>query len=297
MNGQTASFELAYVPPLDWPFFLRYLGARATPGVEAVAGHCYIRTFQADGCAGTLTVSHHPTEPRLTIEVRSNSQAPDAFNQKQVRTLFDLDADMSRVNGALAADQFLGPLIAQAPGIRIPGAWSPFELLVRTIVGQQVTVRAATTIMGRIVSRFGRPLSGARPDEPTYLFPEPADLALGNLAGIGMPGQRIAALQHVARAVAENAVRFTDSTEKTAEIKKALLALPGIGHWTVAYFALRALRETDAWPATDLVLRRAVDEFAAESGCPIPLERWSPYRGYAAMHLWNHAAQRNSVRR
>ncbi len=184
---------------------------------------------------------------------------------------------------ALVADPVLGPLIARNPGLRVPGAWSPFELLVRTIVGQQVTVKAATTIMGRIASRFGTPVAIAGLDATAFHFPTPATLARAHWDGIGMPGKRIAALQAVARAIDDDSIKFPAPGEDTAAFRAALLQLPGIGPWTVEYFAIRALRDLDAWPATDLVLKRAVEQGATP-------EHWRPWRGYAAMHLWNGAA-------
>jgi DNA-3-methyladenine glycosylase II len=285
-------FLLPYEGPLDWPFFLRYLGARATPGVEAVVDGQYLRTVETDDGAGVLRVGHEPGRAQLTVALTGTGAASRHDVARRVSALFDLQADMATVQGLLGADAFLGPIVRAAPGVRIPGAWSPFELLVRTIVGQQVTVRAATTIMGRIVARLGKGVEGPKA-EPRLLFPSPREIAEGDLGSIGMPGSRIAALQQVAGAIAVGAMPFLDEQCDGAGVREALLGQKGIGPWTVAYFALRALRDADAWPATDLVLRRAVERFAAVEGRghAVDAGRWSPYRGYVAMHLWNAAAQ------
>lgn len=291
MTSRT-EWELEYSPPLDWGFFLRYLGVRATPGVETVEDGCYLRTFTAGECVGTLSVSHHPTAARLLVATDVEAGAESAAILRRIRRMFDLDADLISVHRILGADARLGLLLNDFPGIRIPGAWSAFELLVRTIVGQQVSVKAATTIIGRIAERLGTPLSGRKDGEPGLLFPSPEAVARGRLESIGMPSRRVATLQNVARAIAETTLPFSDTGEGVIEARKALLALPGIGPWTVEYFALRALRESDAWPETDLILRRSAEEHLA-SGNPSVTERWRPYRGYAAMHLWNEASQKS----
>jgi DNA-3-methyladenine glycosylase II len=278
--------ELEYTPPLDWAFFLRYLGARSSPGVEAVEDQRYIRTFLAEHRAGTLSVSHHPTAARLVVTLDVPTDIGAII--RRVRRMFDLDADLDSIHRSLRTDRRLKSLLDDSPGVRIPGAWSAFELLVRTIVGQQVTVKAATTIMGRIVERFGTPLAGPARERPAFLFPSTEAIAQGHIDSIGMPTRRVAALQNVARAIAAKRIPFSDSGEEDTGVREALLGLPGIGPWTVEYFALRALRDPDAWPGTDLVLHRAMERH----GCTAA--RWQPYRGYAAMHLWNEASLKGS---
>jgi DNA-3-methyladenine glycosylase II len=270
---------------LDWPFFLRYLGARATPGVEAAQDNRYVRTIETERGGGRFSVWHHPREARLIVSLQGDGEAKAELILARVRRIFDLDIDLTAVHAQLGVDAFLGPLVHAAPGIRIPGAWSAFELLVRTIVGQQVTVKAATTIMGRIVHRLGKPLRGAGDGEPSLLFPTPRELAEGSLESIGMPAKRAVTLQNVARAIAEGTIPFPQRDGDATAVKEALLQLPGIGPWTVEYFALRGLGEADAWPGTDLVLRRAVPPLAHVDAA------WKPYRSYAAMHLWNRASQ------
>jgi len=276
MKKRLITIEIDYTPPLDWAFLLRYLKHRATPGVESVSGECYTRTFQIDKQIGIVSISHHPSEPRILVEVPASFRKHEVHIVERIRRMFDLDVDLSAVHAVLNADEHLRPMIANAPGLRIPAAWCPFEMLARTIVGQQVSVRGASTIMGRIVSRLGEPIGDQ------FLFPTSHALATGNLDGIGMPGKRVIALQNVARVIATNAIPFPD--------KDALLKLPGIGPWTVEYFAMKAMGEADAWPGTDLVLKRVVESLAGSSNIASVTDRWKPYRAYAAMHLWLHSA-------
>ncbi len=280
------TFELEYAPPFDWAFFLRYLGARSSPGVEAVEDHCYLRSFVTGGRAGVLSVSHHPRAARLVVTLDQDPPVEAEAIVRRLRRMFDLDADLGSIHRLLGTDPRLRSLLDNSPGVRIPGAWSDFELLVRTIVGQQVAVKAATTIMGRIVERLGTPLKSPDRERPVFLFPSPEAIAQGRVDSIGMPTRRVAALQNVARAIAEKRIPFSDSGEDVVGLREALLELPGIGPWTVEYFALRALRDADAWPETDLVLHRAMERHDSTAA------RWRPYRGYAAMHLWNEASQK-----
>lgn len=282
-SAKNITIALPYTSPLDWGFFLRYLASRAALGVEFINGDTYWRPVEVGGCTGTIMVTCNEAAAYLQLTVTGD--VADRADQviPRVRAIFDLDADLGAVRLAFGRDPLLGPLVKKNPGLRVPGAWSPFELLVRTIVGQQVTVKAATTIMGRIASRFGTPIEIAGLEEPVYNFPTPATLARSDWSGIGMPGKRVAAIQAIARAIDEGSITFPAFGDDTSAFRAALLQLPGIGPWTVEYFAIRALRDPDAWPASDLVLKRAVER----GGTP---ERWHPWRGYAAMHLWNGAA-------
>lgn len=296
-SGDRDSVTLSepYTPPLEWPVFLAYLQSRSTAGVERVHEGQYSRTIAVGDDAGFLTVSHDPTKAELVLTIRGAAARHAEVISGRVRKMFDLDTDLAAVHAVLGADAWLAPSIRALPGLRVPGVWSPFELIVRTIVGQQVTFRAATTIAGRIAHRLGRTVPGARDDEPAVLFPSPSAFADGDLDAIGMPSKRVAALRGVARAFADGAIPFSETGEGTEGTKEALLALPGVGPWTAEYFALSALRDPDAWPASDLVLRRALAELAPSLSPAKALtrtDRWRPWRAYAAMHLWNRAAPR-----
>lgn len=295
MPRDAETLDLDYDPPLDWSFFLRYLGARAAAGVEAVDGGRYGRTLEVDGEPGTILVSHHPARPRLLLTVRGPLRRHAPRVAGLVRRAFDLDVDLAAVHSVLGADPWLKPSVDARPGLRVPGTCSAFELLVRTVVGQQVTVRAASTVMGRIADRVGTPVAdGLVGGERPRLFPTPRALADADLGGIGMPSKRVGALQNVARAIAEGSIPFPFPNPEAdpAGVQEALLALPGIGPWTVSYFALRALRDPDAWPGTDLVLRRSLPGSASDAP-----GRWRPFRGYAAVHLWNRASTEGPSRK
>ncbi|MGN6085201.1 DNA-3-methyladenine glycosylase family protein [Trinickia sp.] len=301
-TGKATSFELPFKAPYDWGRILRFFAGRATPGVEAVDDGCYRRAIEWDGASGTLSVARHPRKHRLVATIEGDALRHAEALAAHVATMFDVDANPAAIGAHLALDPWLAPLVKAAPGLRLPGAWSAFELVVRAIVGQQVSVKAATTLIGRLVVRAGARIDDHPHPDTAWRFPTPAALADADLAQIGMPGKRVAALQGLARAVASGAVPIDNfhaarmPATALADARAALLALPGIGPWTVEYIAMRAWRDVDAFPATDLVLMQAIAE-RDPSLTRAPAQRsriaqWRPYRAYAAMHLWNDVADR-----
>ncbi|WP_027812237.1 DNA-3-methyladenine glycosylase family protein [Burkholderia cenocepacia] len=293
----SAQMELRYKAPYDWARVLRFFSGRAIPGVEQVADGVYRRIVDLHGDAGRLTVTKHPRKHCLiaTVEGAVARHVDDAFAAR-VATMFDLGADPAAIGGDLARDPWFAPLVEAAPGLRVPGAWSGFELAVRAIVGQQVSVKAATTIVGRLVERAGERVIHEDDGAPAWRFPTPDALAACDLDKIGMPGKRVAALTGVARAVAAGDVPVDRAHADLAMLRSAWLELPGIGPWTVEYIAMRAWRDPDAWPASDLVLMQsiaardpALDRLASQKH---RTEGWRPWRAYAALHLWNEVADR-----
>ena len=288
------ALQLPFNPPLDWARMLRFFAGRATAGVEAVVDGVYQRTLRWEGAEGLLRVRWDNGGHGLVAQVEGEaSRHLESFAEK-LAAVFDLRAQPELIRTCFNQDPWLGPLVAQAPGLRVPGAWSGFELVVRTIVGQQVSVKAATTLVGRLVQRAGTPTAG---DAATaWHFPTPLALAQANLDLIGMPTRRVAALQGFAQAVAEGRLDLDATHRDVSHLRQALLALPGIGPWTVEYTAMRAWRDADAWPATDLVLMQAI--LGRHPTLLKPLqqrqysEAWRPWRAYAAMHLWNEIADR-----
>jgi 3-methyladenine DNA glycosylase/8-oxoguanine DNA glycosylase len=274
---------LAYRPPFDWAGMLAFLAPRATAGVEIVEGGVYRRTVELDGQPGVIEVASNGSALRVRAPRRHVSRDARA----RVRRLFDLDANPAAITAHLGRHRRLARLVATRPGLRVPGAWDPFELAVRAVLGQQVTVRAATTLAGRLVATFGQPVrDGGR--GLTHLFPRPEALAEADVVRIGMPAARASTIRAVARAAAGAlSVAAGAGLEDTVA---RLCAIPGIGPWTAHYIALRGLGMRDAFPAADLGLRRAL-----ANGCGVPsasaLERiaetWRPWRGYAAIHLWS----------
>ena len=287
--------RLAYAEPYDWPPIVRFLGARAIPGVEAVTDECYQRTIDIDEQQGLLAVRPIAGRNALAVTVRFPNVGVLARIVGRVRQLFDLGADPIVISRHLSADPLLAPVVANAPGLRVPGCWDGFELAVRAVLGQQVSVRAATSLAGRLVEAHGRPLTVEVPAwadaSLRCTFPSPVTLAGADLTTIGLPRSRAAALVALARAVAADAGLVTRHRSLAGHIE-ALCQIQGIGEWTANYVAMRAGHEVDAFPASDLGLRRALGVLLGRTG-PIESElalelatRWQPWRAYAAMHLW-----------
>jgi AraC family transcriptional regulator of adaptative response / DNA-3-methyladenine glycosylase II len=228
---------------------------------------------------------------RVDVAIRFPDMAALPQIIARVRRVFDLAADPDTIGAHLALDPMLVPLIAARPGLRVPGAWDGFELALRAIFGQQITVPAATKLLGRLVQQYGAPLSAAVKDGEglTHLFPSPARIAAADLATLGMPAARARAVTSLARAISADPAMFGRGASLNEAIAK-LRSLPGIGEWTAQYIAMRELREPDAFPAADIGLLRAMA--AADGKRPSPAEllsraeRWRPWRAYAALHLW-----------
>lgn len=272
--------RLPYRPPYDWDHLARFLRGRAIPGVECVADNSYSRTLALTaGRTGFLRVA-----PGAGAWLELRLELPDLGGAialvARARRMFDCDADPAVIGDHLGRDPDLAPLVRRRPGLRLPSAFDPFELAVRAIVGQQVSVAAATTVTGRVVARCGRPLEVPRPPL-THLFPTPAALAAAALDGLGLTTQRAATLRTFAAAVASGEL-ILDAPRGPDEWVARMTTLPGIGPWTAQYVALRAFGEPDAFPPGDLGLKRALPDvdLAARSAA------WSPWRGYAALHLW-----------
>jgi AraC family transcriptional regulator of adaptative response / DNA-3-methyladenine glycosylase II len=274
-------FRLPFRPPFDWDALIEFLGPRAIPGVEQIDPDRYARTILLDGKRGRIEVQPAPRGGALDLRI----EFPDASKLirivERVRRLFDLRADPDAIRARLEDDPMLASRIAKRPGLRVPGAWDGFELAVRAILGQQVTVKGATTLSGRLVRAFGE----------GDLFPTPHSLASADYSAIGLPGARAEAIRSLAAAVDGGQLAFTGVTDPERFIAR-LRELPGIGEWTAQYIAMRALSEPDAFPAADLGLLRA-------SGASSPAElerraeRWRPWRAYAAMYLWQTEENEN----
>lgn len=283
---------LSYAPPYDWAGVIDFLAARAIPGVEVVGPERYRRTIDIDGQHGMIDVSPSPTRPALIATIRFPDVAALSSIVARIRRVFDLGADITTIAAQLAEDPHLAPLVAARPGLRVPGAWGGFELGVRAVLGQQITVRAARTLAAKLVARYGSPFPPAANGASaglTTVFPRPERLAGVNLAQLGMPRARAATLSALAARVAADGTLFRSDGDLDGAIAR-LRALPGIGEWTAQYIALRALREPDAFPAADVGLLRAMTAVDGTRPTPIALlrraEAWRPWRAYAAQYLW-----------
>ena len=291
------ALRFAYRPPFDWDGLLAFLELRAVAGVECVMHGVYWRTFDEGGAVGVISVAHDARREELAVHVFAPEPVPLIRVGERVRRLFDLQADPAAIAGDLRRDKILGPLLRRRPGVRVPGAWDRFEIAVRAVLGQQVTVRGARTLAERLVERAGRPFASIAgvPCELTQTFPAPAALAHASLAGLGLTGARVRALATLADAAAGGRI-LLDGSADSAAAHAQLEALPGIGPWTAHYVAMRALGEPDAFPDGDLGLRRAL----GTAGKPASVaelrrasEAWRPWRAYAAILLWGSEAGAN----
>lgn len=299
--------RLDYRPPLGWRRLLRFLAARATPGVESVVDGRYARTMALDGHAGWLEV--RPATDGQAVNVRvSDSLAPVLMTLlARVRHLFDLDAEPDAIADALGRDPRLARTVRRVPGLRVPGAMDGFEVAVRAVLGQQVSVRGATTLAGRLAAAFGEPVpladgrlapvpgkdaeTVASPGEarasevPLARLPVTAERLAGaapeTVARVGIPHSRAHTIVLLARAVADAELDLGPTADPDATVS-ALQEIRGIGPWTAQYVAMRALHWPDAFPAGDLGIRRALDGHDAAAVA----EAWRPWRAYAAMYLW-----------
>jgi len=292
------TLRLRYRPPYDWASMLSFLQARAIPGVEVVENECYRRTVEIDGSIGTVAVTHLPQRQsfRVTIHFPAVQSLPAIV--ARVRRLFDLSADIETIDTHLSTDPKLAPWIARHPGLRAPGGWDGFELAVRAILGQQISVSAARKLAGQLVSLHGKPVpksARAHPDL-THTFPTSKRIAIAKSLGLGMPAARLASLKALAQAAAGDPNLFRPFGTIEEAIAR-LCTIPGIGEWTAQYIALRALREMDAFPASDIGLLRGAATVDGTPATPKTLltraESWRPWRAYAAQHLW--AANANEV--
>lgn len=284
--------RMGYRPPYDYAGILDFLRGRALPGVERVDGDRYARVVAMRGMpAGWLRVGPWPGEHALRLELHGVETARLPEVVQRVRRMFDLDADPEAIARVLGADRRLDPLLRRHPGLRIPSGWDGFEIAVRAILGQQVSVAAARTFAARIAQRFGDPVPEPQDAGLTHAFPTPLQLAHADLAQIGLTRARADTVRTVAGAVLAGVVDF--QAERTLEEFAARwTALPGIGPWTAHYIALRAMGHPDAFPAEDLVLQKALPGDGSRLSAralAAHAERWRPWRAYAVLHLWRDA--------
>jgi AraC family transcriptional regulator of adaptative response / DNA-3-methyladenine glycosylase II len=282
--------RLPFRPPYDWEQVRDFFALRAVPGVERVDGDGYRRLLATrDGGAVLVSVRQLPEGHALELRVRGASPSELFQVAAAARHAFDTAADPGLVAQALGRDAVLGPLLKRRPGLRVPGAWDPFECAVRAVLGQQVSVVAARTLAKRLVERAGRRVTASSDAALSHVFPDAAAVAGTSLDGLGLTGARVKALKALAEAVVSGSLDLRGPAE---QVTAGLGALPGFGAWTAQYIAMRGLGEPDAFPGGDLVLRRV----AARGGAPLSTraldalaEGWRPWRAYAALHLWRAA--------
>ncbi|HLH10890.1 MAG TPA: AlkA N-terminal domain-containing protein [Methylovirgula sp.] len=287
-SGAAISLLLPYRPPYDWEAMLGFLGRRAIAGIESVTDGVYRRTIEIGEASGWIEVKHAPEKSALRIKVHFTRLSALPTIIARIRRIFDLGADPAVIAKELSRDPVLAPLVAERPGLRVPGAWDGFEIAVRAILGQQISVEAARRLAGALAKACGNPVPGTQTIGLLYAFPQPPAVSDTALATLGMPRARMATILSLARAA--QAHHLFDPPRDLESAVARLTELPGIGEWTAHYIALRALNQSDAFPASDLGLLRAFASRAGRRATPAELiaraENWRPWRAYAALHLW-----------
>jgi len=285
------ALRLDYRPPLDWDSMLDFLACRATEGVEVVRDGAYRRTVRLGARTGWVAVTRDGRRAALRAEVSLSLADALMPLAARLRGLFDLDARPDAVASHLGRDRLLGPSVRRRAGLRVPGSFDGFETALRVVLGQQVSVRAATTVSSRVAAALGEPVETPFGDL-SRLAPSPeavAEAGEDRLAGLGMPGARARSLVALAREVARGGLSL-ERHPGAEEAVARLCAVPGIGDWTAQVVAMRALGDPDAFPAGDLGVRKALGGVSAREA-EARAERWRPWRAYATMHLWMRRAR------
>lgn len=297
--GVPIALQLSYRPPLDWQALLAFLDYRAIPGVECVGDDFYARSFQLSAgqtqrqAKGHFVARFDTKAPRVELRVWIDNTAELHRVVARVKAILDLRADSTAIERDLTASPRVSALCERFPGTRVPGCWSGFEVAVRAILGQQVSVRAASTLVARVAARFGSHYDSGM-EGIDFIFPEPVEIVAQSLDGLGIVQTRIAAIQEIAQRLIDGRLDFSH-VGLLEEFVAKLCEVKGIGEWTANYVAMRALGDPDAFPHSDLILLRA----AAEQGEVLTpkklLDRasaWRPWRAYAVMLLWRSYAQK-----
>lgn len=296
-GGHTVTAHLSYRPPLDLDGLLGFLGARAVPGIEAWDGDTYTRVLDLPHGGGLARLARSAagdradgrgkarSHPVLTCHFELDDIRDYATAVSRMRRLLDLDADPTAVGRVLGDDPSLAPLVAASPGRRMPGTVSPFEMAVRAVVGQHVSVASSTAACGRLTARWGRPLETCADagGGAWRTFPRPEDLAGADPGAMAIPARRAATVVALARAVVEGRITLDPGADRD-ETERRLLELPGVGPWTAAYVKMRALGDPDVFLPGDVGLEKARSALRAEPGPHAAA--WKPWRSYAVAHLW-----------
>lgn len=281
--------QLPYRGPLDWPGALAFLARRAVEGVELIERGVYRRTIRWPGAAGILDIAHDEAGGALAVTVRGLPAPGVRYALERVRHMFDLDAEGAAIDAHLARDVFMAPLVAARPSIRVFRGWDAFEVAVRSVIGQQVTVARARQLNATLVDRCAGALPGSASPRLWRLFPTPSQVLDADLSAMGMPGARVATLKHVAAAALANPGLF-ERTNAVDDTVARLRSIRGVGDWTAHYIAMRACGEPDAFPASDVGLLRgaaaATGRRPTAEALRASAEAWRPWRAYAAHHLW-----------
>ncbi|MGI9219837.1 MAG: AlkA N-terminal domain-containing protein [Woeseiaceae bacterium] len=289
------SVRLPWRKPFNWDGITAFLAGRATPGVEQVAANAYLRTVSLHGETGVIECCADKDDESVRLTVHGIATQNLFQLVQKVREIFDLDAPVADIAAVLQTDKKIAGILRGTPGVRVPGTWDGFELTIRAILGQQVSVKAATTMSGRIAARYGDKMTipesvSSRVPEVRLnrLFPTPEKLSRARFNDIGLVRSRAETIRRVAKAVCDGDLVF-DNAQDPEDFRKSLTSIKGIGDWTAQYVAMRALKYPDAFPASDLGLLKAMGEKDVSGVKKLKghAEAWRPWRSYAAMLLWN----------
>jgi AraC family transcriptional regulator, regulatory protein of adaptative response / DNA-3-methyladenine glycosylase II len=293
-SDDSLTLRLNYRPPYDFASMLAFLRGRALPGIEVVDDESYSRVFGPADAPGWLRLSAWPGEENaLRLQLHCPQPAQMLTVVTRIRRMFDLDADPQAIATAFQSTPHMRALLSKRPGLRLPGSWDGFEVAVRAILGQQVSVAAARTLASRIVHRYGEALPTPVAPGLECLFPSPEVVVDADLNALGITTARAQSIRGVARAVLDGRVDFRVE-QSLDEFVLRWVALPGIGEWTAHYMAMRALSHPDAFPAADLILRRAASrdgDVLSTKALTQLAEAWRPWRAYAVMHLWRSSSE------
>ena len=288
---ESFTLQLSYRPPFDWSGMTRFLAARALKGVEWVHEDAYFRTARLGSHKGWICVRHAPDRRAILVELTHSLTPVLPAVLGRLRHVFDLSARPDVIAAKLAQDEKMADVVARNPGLRVPGAFDGFELAVRAILGQQITVKAATTLAGRFVAALGDPFdtphAGLTHSSPTAERVAAADV--GELASLGILRSRARSIIALAEEIATRRLKLEPGAQPDETIER-LVALPGIGTWTAQYIAMRALRWPDAFPKDDVALRKSLGGVTAARAEELS-QPWRPWRSYATLHLWQGELQ------
>ena len=292
-DRNSITLKLFYRPPYDWPSIIGFLQFRAIPGVEEATAAGYRRSVVLGGKPGIIEIRPVLEKNYLAAKFELADLSHLQIAIETARRLFDLDSDSAAIDAQLRTDATLAGLITARPGLRVPGAWDAFEISVRAILGQQISVSAAATFARRLVEHFGTPLEGGPDETLKYLFPDPQALVDADIAIIGLTTRRAETIRHLAAAFEDGRVDLgaADGLDAAQEM---LCRIPGIGPWTAQYIAMRAIGDPDAFPVGDIALLRAINRRGEDHTArtlAARAEDWRPWRAYAALHLWNDDTQ------
>ncbi|WLS77758.1 AlkA N-terminal domain-containing protein [Erwinia pyri] len=290
INSETSTLLLSYRPPYNWTALLSFLSLRALKGVESVDRQSYTRTVRLGGHTGWIRVTQQPAKSGLSVEFTHSLTPVLPVLLRRLRNLFDLDAHPDRIAAHLEQEPLLRESLIKDAGLRVPGAFDAFEMVVRAILGQQITVKAATTIGGRFAEAFGEPIQTPFPElnQLTPLAGRVAAATLDEVASLGIVSARARTLIALATACESGDLRLDATTHPEQAIVR-LMAQPGIGEWTAHYIAMRALRWPDAFPHGDIVIRKNLGGVTAREAERLS-QAWRPWRSYAVMHIWKNLA-------